>query len=382
MKKIIIFWFILIFSVGLFALEPEDLFYVVSTGQSEEYKKLKTEIFDINSRDKYGRTLLIAAVYGILDFQHKNSGNTALHAAAENGDFETAELLLKSGADAYVFDGNNQIPYLIALKNQNTATAEIIFKYMQSGKVRIADNSVTNFIIKNYIPIIEDLSEKNIDVNLKDFSGNSALHYAVRSGMVDIVKLLIDKGANVNIISEETKKSALILSSEAGFVQITDLLLSKGADANIAYTSAVTSEIKNPASQFISEVSYYEEPRGYNLKIVVKTDETGNPDSDTRCYYKIYIDKVEAGRTSVGLESQNKIFTALVDANKHLLRIEKFNLDETQKKYIQVNNIYQPDPDFVYFETFNDRILQINIVHTSRNIKSVYDVRFVKKGEL
>ncbi|MBN1499710.1 MAG: ankyrin repeat domain-containing protein [Spirochaetes bacterium] len=382
MKKLTLFCLLVFSAAGLSALETEDIFYVVSTGQLQEYRNLKNEVFDINSRDKNGRTLLIAAIYGILEFQHKNSGTTALHEAAKIGDFETVEMLLKNGADAFVTDESGMTPYLLSLKNANTSSSEVILKYLKSGKIRSSENSVTGFIEKNYIPIIEDLLKKKINVNVKDFSGNTAVHYAVQTGLYDIVKVLIDNNANVNILSDSTGKSPLILSSEGGFPDITELLLANKADVNVAYSDAKAADNKNQSGINLAGIQYFEVPQEYNLKIIIHSENKNNPDNDRRCYYKVYIDKVEAGRTSVGLETQNKVFTASVDANRHLLRIEKYDLDESQKKYIQVNNIYQPDPDFIYIETFGDRILKIDVVHTPRNIKSRYEMSFVKKGEL
>lgn len=72
----------------------------------------------------------------------------------------------------------------------------------------------------------------------------------------------------------------------------------------------------------------YKIPDRYNLKIVIFNGDVINPADDNRCYYRIYIDKVERGRTSTGLESQEKIFETKLRGKRHLFSIEKWILDE------------------------------------------------------
>jgi len=65
-------------------------------------------------------------------------------------------------------------------------------------------------------------------VDVKDNDGNTPLHLAVE-GRVEITRLLIENGANVN---EETKtgRTPLIIATESGSVEIVQILLDSGAD--------------------------------------------------------------------------------------------------------------------------------------------------------
>ncbi len=85
--------------------------------------------------------------------------------------------------------------------------------------------------------------------------------------------------------------------------------------------------------------------------LVFSGHDTGidNPERDRRSYYRIFLDKVETGRTTTGLESQVKTYRGNLDTNRHLLRIEKWVLDEKKGRYIKLNNISQPKPNFIYF---------------------------------
>ncbi|HPK45420.1 MAG TPA: hypothetical protein PLV62_10610, partial [Spirochaetota bacterium] len=88
-----------------------------------------------------------------------------------------------------------------------------------------------------------------------------------------------------------------------------------------------------------------------NFRFIAYDTGITNPDEDKRCYYKIFIDKIDAGRTTIGLESQKKYFEAKLSSNMHLIVVEKWVLDEREGEYKKVNNILQPKPNFFYFET-------------------------------
>ena len=86
-----------------------------------------------------------------------------------------------------------------------------------------------------------------------------------------------------------------------------------------------------------------------------------NPEKDGRSYYRVYIDKIDVGRTDIALESQKKTYTSKLSINRHLLKIEKYVLDSNNSKYVKLNNILQPKPSYTYFEIQEDRITTIII---------------------
>lgn len=112
-----------------------------------------------------------------------------------------------------------------------------------------------------------------------------------------------------------------------------------------------------------------------NLKLIVSNTDISNPEDDRRCYYRVYINKQFSGRTTVGLESQKKIYETKLDANKHLIKIEKWVLDEENRKYKKLNNIEQPKPDFVYLKIESKTVTVVNI-ETTRYNKAIYTVEF------
>lgn len=103
----------------------------------------------------------------------------------------------------------------------------------------------------------------------------------------------------------------------------------------------------------------YRVPDKYNLKIVVYNGDITDPSHDRRCYYRVYIDKVEKGRTGTGLESQEKTFETKLRGKRHLFTLEKWILDTKRGRYRKVNNVRQPKPSFYYFTVPEKRILVV-----------------------
>jgi len=55
---------------------------------------------------------------------------------------------------------------------------------------------------------------------------------AARAGQVGLVRLLLERGADVNARDKETEATALIAAAHQGHLQVVELLLQKGADVN------------------------------------------------------------------------------------------------------------------------------------------------------
>jgi len=111
-----------------------------------------------------------------------------------------------------------------------------------------------------------------------------------------------------------------------------------------------------------------------NFRFIAYDTGITNPDDDKRCYYKIFIDKIDAGRTTIGLESQKKYFEAKLSSNMHLIVVEKWVLDEREGEYKKVNNILQPKPNFFYFETKASSLTELIMINDKMVNKAQFAV--------
>jgi len=111
-----------------------------------------------------------------------------------------------------------------------------------------------------------------------------------------------------------------------------------------------------------------------NFRFIAYDTGIANPDDDKRCYYKVFIDKIDAGRTTIGLESQKKYFEAKLSPNTHLIVIEKWVLEEREGEYKKVNNILQPKPNYYYFETRSNAVTEVTMVNDKKTNVAQYSV--------
>ncbi len=86
-----------------------------------------------------------------------------------------------------------------------------------------------------HLEIVRALIDAGADLSLTSKSkmsfGNTALHSAIATGKREVVELLLDKGADVNAIQDPGKITPLhIAASRPGSIEIIQILLKKGAD--------------------------------------------------------------------------------------------------------------------------------------------------------
>jgi hypothetical protein len=119
----------------------------------------------------------------------------------------------------------------------------------------------------------------------------------------------------------------------------------------------------------------YRKPDKINFRFNGSDAEIYNPENDRRSYYKIFIDKAEEGRTTTGLESQGKTYEASLSPNRHLIMVEKWVLDQKTSRYIKLNNIEQPKPNFFYFDLPENRIVNVEM-KTLKDGQTEFKVEF------
>lgn len=80
------------------------------------------------------------------------------------------------------------------------------------------------------------LQSTEIDINQKDKNGYTPLHFAVQSNTYDVVKVLLDKGANVDIQDKFGNTPLFKSATENTDLKITQVLIHSGADIHVMNT--------------------------------------------------------------------------------------------------------------------------------------------------
>jgi ankyrin repeat protein len=79
---------------------------------------------------------------------------------------------------------------------------------------------------------VRELIDKGVNVNATDTEGWTPIHYAAAKGLSKIAQILIERGADPNVIQEKTCLTPLHLAVIYGHYELAKLLLEKGADPN------------------------------------------------------------------------------------------------------------------------------------------------------
>ena len=164
-----------------------------------------------------------------------NIGYTALHYCILFNNFECLKLLLNANADPLINDNNEENIYQLAIKEKNN---EILLYLINKIKLDFTSNknesilqlSISNLevfnilldkeinldnqeneyglavlhqiILLNNIELTQKIINKNANINLQDFYGNTPLMYAINDNLIKIIEIFIKNNSlNYNLIN-------------------------------------------------------------------------------------------------------------------------------------------------------------------------------------
>lgn len=168
---------------------------------------------------------------------------TPLEIAIEEGNVEYAKFLFEKGAQIRSVQCLLRAPkikqkYLLQLViRQGQIHQDKPFNYLLLAIWKVIEEPNLDFDI---VEISRILLDAGMPVNQLDSLGNSALHFAVKLQNIDLVSLLIERGANVNSKSKDKGIVPLLLACQSQNILLVDLLISKGADVNAKTNTGVT----------------------------------------------------------------------------------------------------------------------------------------------
>ena len=135
-----------------------------------------------------------------------------------------------------IVDKHKYIPLNYAINYKNDYALKIIVP--KSSNINHIDNygyvplhhAIKN---KNYFAIEQLLEHPNININIQNKIGESALHIACNYENVKIIEMLLDKKININIADYENQITPLMYITSINNIEITKKLLNNGANAEL-----------------------------------------------------------------------------------------------------------------------------------------------------
>lgn len=201
------------------------------------------------------------------------NGNTPLLRAACNTELEAFAYLLNAGTDCAIQNKEQKNALMLCMENVCKANkfeiAALLLDKLSSNELinaqdRTGKTPLMRVMENKRIDLLElMLLQKEIDVNIKNNIGMSALHYGVQSGWVQGIEELLNYGADVNLSGERGNtplmdsilwdktecafvllahdnikvniknaegNTALMIALQTGHFDVARLLIDKGAD--------------------------------------------------------------------------------------------------------------------------------------------------------
>ena len=136
--------------------------------------------------------------------QNRGAMNKNLHLPASEGDLDKVRMEIEGGRKVDTKDAAGQTALMYAA---------------ETGRIEV----------------IEYLLSQGADVNAKSglLGAGTALNYAAAANRPQAIELLLASGANVNAVSPARKESALMYAAARGYLDVVKLLLEKGADSSL-----------------------------------------------------------------------------------------------------------------------------------------------------
>lgn len=238
---------------------------------------------DVNARDPQGNTaLMLTCAYGLLDpvielmshekidleVQNEN-GHTALMEAASGGYVDIVNYLVSHGSNISIhsneyketaltlaaYKGHLEVVRVLiaAITNYETIPEELHTALMEAsmdGHVDVAqllidkgamvnmppdnfESPLTLAACGGHVELAMLLLKRGANLEEVNDEGYNALMEASREGHEEMVALLLTQGAKPNVLTEESKETALCMAASVGNLEVVKLLLLKGADVNL-----------------------------------------------------------------------------------------------------------------------------------------------------
>ena len=187
------------------------------------------------------------------------SGKMALHLAAESGDREILELLLEHGADITAKTkegrdilqlvaerGNEELVEFVLTRGKDGFSPESLSIALQSVIRNKSSHQIVELLVESGAnpsmalePALESgsidmarlLLAKGADVNFATKNGATALHGAIAGGDRESIEFLVDNGADVHRMADDGRV-ALQMAFDSGDRDLVEYLLRHGADIN------------------------------------------------------------------------------------------------------------------------------------------------------
>jgi ankyrin repeat protein len=170
-----------------------------------------------------------------------DDGDAPLHLAAKNGHQQVVMALLKAQTDKNIIRIDKFKPFHIAAENGHVAVMEILFNKKDDN---IDEPSYLGFTAlhlaaqNGYEGAVTWLLDNKANIDAITAEGATALHIAIQYNHLEIVKILVQRGADKEMMVQGS--SPFHLAAQNGCHEIVEFLLNNGVDKDTSNAQGLT----------------------------------------------------------------------------------------------------------------------------------------------
>jgi ankyrin repeat protein len=197
---------------------------------------------DLAADNEMGDAARVPPKHGAVHIRD-NQGFTALHDAAWQGDANVVLLLLRFGADLEAQNSDDDTPLHLAVYHGKLEAARVILKLARGAIVLVKNKlgrtplhgagmgtngnpDITRLLLEHQLP------PRPSAVHIQDNQGWSPLHDASWNGYYDVVRLLLQYGAD-KMSKSGNNDTPLHLAAYQGHLATAQVLLENGTDVHV-----------------------------------------------------------------------------------------------------------------------------------------------------
>ncbi|KAK3267856.1 hypothetical protein CYMTET_23609, partial [Cymbomonas tetramitiformis] len=209
-------------------------------GLVEMVRELVGKDAEVDAEDGEGRTALtVALAFGqeavaraLLEAGagvNAGTGRRPFHAAAEKGMVEMVRELAGKGAEVDAEDGEGRTALTVALAFGQEAAARALLEAGAGVNAGTGQRPLHGAAEGGMVEMLRELVDKGADVDAEDGEGHTALTVALAGGQEAAARALLEAGAGVNA---GTGRRPLHAAAERGTVELVRELLEKSAEVD------------------------------------------------------------------------------------------------------------------------------------------------------